>query len=174
LIENRKALRLELAFSESRFIIGQQMIKRGGVLMQQPEQIDLKDYQALAEFRYQLRRFTHFSEERARSVGLEPQQHQLLLAVKGLPSGRKATVGKIAERLQIQHHSTVELINRLVERGLVKRQRDEEDHRRVIIHVTEQGEELVQRLANAVLAELHTMAPVLLESLRVLLSSHYP
>src|SRR5579884_3918947 len=91
------------------------------------------DYHALAEFRYQLRRFMHFSEQMARSVGLEPQQHQLLLAVKGMPEGRKATIGEIAERLQLQHHSTVELVDRLSEGGFVERQRDEEDLRRVLV-----------------------------------------
>jgi len=80
------------------------------------QEITLSEYQSLAEFRYQLRRFLHFSEQAARSVGLEPQQHQLLLALKGLPYGRPATVSELAERLQIQHHSTVELINRMVDR----------------------------------------------------------
>ena len=64
--------------------------------------ITLSEYQALAEFRYQLRCFLRFSEQAARTVGLEPQQHQLLLALKGLPEGRIATVGELAERLQIQ------------------------------------------------------------------------
>jgi DNA-binding MarR family transcriptional regulator len=140
--------------------------------MQQSEQIALEDYQALAEFRYQLRRFTHFSEQKARTVGLEPQQHQLLLTVKGLPNGRKATVGEIAERLQIQHHSTVELIDRLVERGLVERRRDEEDHRRVLVSLTDLGEELLQRLSSTMLAELHTTAPALVNALSALIHPH--
>ncbi len=137
--------------------------------MQQPEQIALEDYQALAEFRYQLRRFLHFSERKARSVGLEPQQHQLLLMVKGLPPERKATIGEIAERLQIQHHSAVELVDRLAERHLVERKRDEEDHRRVLVCLTDQGEALLQRLSSTMLAELHTTAPALVEALSVLL-----
>lgn len=137
--------------------------------MQQPERIDQEDYRALAEFRYQLRRFIHFSEQKARAINLEPQQHQLLLAVKGLPDDRKATIGEIAERLQIQHHSTVELVNRLVERGLVTRQRDSEDQRRVIVHLTDQGEELLHRLSNTTLAELRTTAPALVDALRVLI-----
>ena len=65
------------------------------------QEITLSQYQSLAEFRYQLRRFLHFSEQAARSVGLEPQQHQLLLTLKGLPQGRPATVSEVAERLQI-------------------------------------------------------------------------
>ncbi len=97
--------------------------------MKSREELTMNDYQALAEFRYQIRRFLHFSEQVAREAGLEPQQHQLLLALKGLPEGRKATIGELAERLQIQHHSTVELIDRMVERDLIQRSRDDEDQR---------------------------------------------
>lgn len=133
------------------------------------EEIFVTDYRALAEFRYQIRLFIHFSEQQARLVGLEPQQHQLLLAVKGLPKGRKATIGEVAERLQIQHHSTVELVDRLVERGLVERGRDTEDHRRVIIQLTQRGEELLQQLASSTLAELKMTGPKLVQTLNVLL-----
>ena len=73
----------------------------------------MTDYRALAEFRYQLRRFDRFSERAARAVGLEPQQHQLLLAVKGMPAGVHATIGLLAERLQVQHHTAVELVDRM-------------------------------------------------------------
>src|SRR5438067_13119315 len=93
-------------------------------------EMSLADYRALAEFRYQLRRFLRFSEQTTREMGLEPQQHQLLLALKGLPNGRNATVGDLAERLQLRHHSTVELIDRLAERSLIERTRDETDQRR--------------------------------------------
>src|SRR5215469_10454060 len=94
------------------------------------------DYQTLAELRYQIRRFLRFSEQAARSAGIEPQQYQLLLALKGLPEDRKPTIGEIAERLQLQHNSTVELINRLVEHNLAKRQRDESDQRQIIVTLT--------------------------------------
>jgi len=87
--------------------------------MQSNEEMSLTEYQALAEFRYQLRLFLRFSEQVTRENGLEPQQHQLLLALKGFPEGRSATIGDLAERLQLRHHSTVELIDRLVERGLI-------------------------------------------------------
>jgi len=127
------------------------------------------DYHALAEFRYQLRRFMHFSEQMARSVGLEPQQHQLLLAVKGMPEDKKTTIGEIAERLQLQHHSTVELVDRLVERGLVERQRDNEDHRRVLVHLTAKGEEVLHQLSSAHLEELRTIGPSLVHSLSILI-----
>src|SRR5215469_14166180 len=77
--------------------------------MDSDEEISHADYQALAELRYQLRRFLRLSEEAVRARGLKPQQHQLLLALKGLPGGRKATIGELAERLQVQHHSAVSM-----------------------------------------------------------------
>lgn len=137
-------------------------------MMNTNRQIQLKDYQALAEFRYQLRLYLHFAEQIARSGGIEPQQHQVLLTVKGLPEEKKATIGEIAERLQIQHHSAVELIDRLVERGLVERQRDESDLRRVLVHLTHQGEEVLERLSTLALAELRTTGPALVRTLNVL------
>src|SRR5689334_4400553 len=107
-----------------------------GVNMSIEQEISLSEYQSLAEFRYQLRRFLHFSEQAARAVGLEPQQHQLLLALKGLPDGRSATISELAERLQIQHHSMVELIDRMVDRNLLERFRHESDQRKVIVNLT--------------------------------------
>jgi len=128
------------------------------------------DYQALAELRYQIRRFLRFSEQAARSAGVEPQQYQLLLALKGLPEARKPTIGELAERLQLQHNSTVELINRLVERGLVERQRDESDQRHAIISLTFQGEHLLRHLARSHQTELQVIGPMLLQALEVILA----
>ena len=135
------------------------------------ESISLADYQALAEFRYQIRRILRFSEEAAYATDLEPQQHQLLLAIKGLPRGRKAAVGEIAERLQIRHHSTVELIDRLVKRGLVERHRDDEDQRRVIVSLTPQGEEILYALSRRMLTELRSTGSAFVQSLNALLAS---
>jgi DNA-binding MarR family transcriptional regulator len=132
-------------------------------------QISTTDYQALAEFRYQIRRFIRYSEQVARSAGIEPQQHQVLLAIKGLPDAEKATIGKLAERLQLQHHSTVELIDRLCERGIVERQRDEADQRRVLVHLTTQGEVMLQLLSTHTLAELQLTGPTLVRTLEGLL-----
>jgi DNA-binding MarR family transcriptional regulator len=81
------------------------------------------DYQALADFRFEIRRFLNFSERLVHAAGMEPQQHQALLAIKGLPAHRVATVGVLAERLLIQHHSAVELVNRLEAKGLLRRAR---------------------------------------------------
>jgi DNA-binding MarR family transcriptional regulator len=127
------------------------------------------EYRALAEFRYQLRRFLHFSEQEARTAGLEQQQHQLLLAVRGLPSGKMASVGELAERLQLQHHSTVELIDRMVGRGLLERQRDPNDQRRVLIYLTRNGDELLKRLSLVHLTELRTTGPTLVQALNALI-----
>ena len=126
------------------------------------------EYQALAELRYQLRRFLHFSEQEARATGLEPQQHQLLLAIKGLPTAKTASVGELAERLQLQHHSTVELINRMVERGLLERQRDSGDQRRVLINLTARGDELLKKLSLLHRMELRTTGPALVQVLNSL------
>jgi DNA-binding MarR family transcriptional regulator len=133
--------------------------------MRVDQEISLSQYQSLAEFRYQLRRFLHFSEQAARSVGLEPQQHQLLLALKGLPEGRTATVSELAERLQIQHHSTVELINRMVEKNFLERSRDEIDQRKVIIHLTSNGEEVLRKLSLLHSTELRLSGPELVRAL---------
>jgi len=132
--------------------------------------MSMTDYRALAELRYQIRRYLRFSEQAAREVGLVPQQHQLLLALKGLPAGRKATISELAERLQIQHHSTVELIDRLVERGLIKRLRDEVDQRRVIIHLTPQGEQILRRLSLLHRHELQLAGPAFVRALGALLA----
>lgn len=133
------------------------------------KEISLYDYQALAEFRYELRKFVHFSERTARAAGIEPQQHQLLLVVKGMPEEKPPTISYIAERLQLQHHSTVELIDRLEERELVERHRDELDQRRVLIQITSQGEEVLQELSLHSLEELQTAAPTLVRTLNALI-----
>lgn len=133
--------------------------------MSYDQEITLSQYQSLAEFRYQLRRFLHFSEQAARSVGLEPQQHQLLLTLKGLPQGRPATVSEVAKRLQIQHHSTVELIDRMVDKNLLERSRDENDQRKVIIHLTPYGEEVLRKLSLLHRTELRSSGPELVRAL---------
>lgn len=130
-----------------------------------------QDYRALAEFRYQIRRFMRFSERAARAAGLEPQQHQLLLAVKGLPDGSRATIGEVAERLQIQHHSTVELVDRLVKHGLVQRKRAGEDRRQVLLEVTLKGEKILRELSVHHRDELRTAGPALVAALRRMMSA---
>jgi DNA-binding MarR family transcriptional regulator len=136
--------------------------------MTSDDDLTLDDYRALAELRYQLRRFLRFSEQEARAAGIEPQQHQMLLAIKGLPPETMATVGELAERLQLQHHSTVELVNRMVERGLLERQRDTADQRRVLVQLTERGDALLRKLSLLHRMELRSMAPALVDALTAL------
>lgn len=122
-------------------------------------------YRQLAEFRYRIRRFLAFSEAAARRAGLEPRQHQLLLAAKGLPDGVEPTIGALAERLQIRHHTAVALVDRLEQHGLVERMRSEEDRRRVLVHVTPTGESVLGELSRHHLAELRSTGPSLIEAL---------
>jgi DNA-binding MarR family transcriptional regulator len=135
------------------------------------DDLDPTDYQALAEFRYQLRCFLAFSEQVTRAMHLEPQQHQLLLALKGLSGRGKVTIGDLAERLKIQHHSAVELINRMHERDLVHRNRDKQDQRRVLITLTPYGEEVLQKLSVLHRTELRSTGPVLVQILQTIIGT---
>jgi len=130
--------------------------------------ISTSEYRALAEFRYELRRFLRFSEEAARGVGLEPRQHQLLLAVRGMPPGVAPTVGALAERLQLRHHSAVELIDRSEARGLVRRSARGGDRRQVVIALSAEGTRLLRRLSVAHRAELGLIGTRLQGALRAL------
>lgn len=122
-------------------------------------------YRRLAELRYRIREFLHCSEEAARSCHVEPQQHQFLLALKGLPQGDRPTVTTLSHRLCLRHHSTVELIDRLVEQGAVARRHNELDHREVFIELTPRGEELLHRLSALLWHELTISGPALAASL---------
>jgi DNA-binding MarR family transcriptional regulator len=129
-----------------------------------------RDYQSLAEFRHLIRRFLRFSEQAARAAGLEPKQHQLLLALKGLATDARPRIAEVAEKLQIQHHSAVELVNRLESGGFVLRQRGAEDRREVLLHLTAHGEKVLQQLSLEHREELRSQGPALLESLQHLLA----
>ena len=124
------------------------------------------DYQALAELRYQIRNFLHFSEQAARRAGLEPRQHQLMLSLKGLPDGMRPSIGALAHRLRIQHHSAVELVNRLARGGYVQRGRAGEDRRAVLLSLTRKGEKILRGLSIDHRAELRVQGPALLTALR--------
>ncbi|HEY4191911.1 MAG TPA: MarR family winged helix-turn-helix transcriptional regulator [Mesorhizobium sp.] len=127
----------------------------------QRSQITQADYEALSDFRYLLRRFLEFSEKAARDAGLQPRQHQALLAIKGMGERGPVGVGDLAERLCIRHHSAVELVNRLGEAGLVSREHDKVDQRRVILHLTERAEAYLAGLSAAHLDELSRIEPML-------------
>ncbi|HET8630890.1 MAG TPA: MarR family transcriptional regulator [Thermomicrobiales bacterium] len=137
---------------------------------QRPEDTDISmtEYQALAEFRFRIRHFLHFSEQVARAAGIEPQQHQLMLAIKGFPNAEPATITDLAERLQLQHHSVVELVNRAEGRGLVKRSRGEADRRQVFIHLTDAGEQVLSELSLHHRGELRVAGPELVRALNAL------
>ncbi len=130
------------------------------------ETLTLSDYESLAELRYQIRRFLSFSEQAARAAGLEPRQHQLMLSLKGLGRDARPTIGELAERLQIQHHSTVELVNRLSAAGYVRRKRDGEDRREVLLTLTPKGEKVLRELSLHHRAELRSAGPALVNALR--------
>jgi DNA-binding MarR family transcriptional regulator len=129
-----------------------------------------RKYQALAEFRYQIRLYLNFSERAARTLGIEPHQYQALLAVKGMPDGRKATIGALAEQLQVRHHSTVELVDRLESQGLLRRSRSAPDRREVLVQLTGKGERLLHRLARTHRAELRAAGPALIRALEFVVS----
>jgi DNA-binding MarR family transcriptional regulator len=127
------------------------------------------DFHAMAELRYQIRRFIRFSENAARQAGIEPQQHQLLLAVRGLPDNLKPTIGVLAERMQLQHHSTVELIDRLVDRGFLCRLRATDDRRQVFVKLTRDGEQFLEKLSMHHLQELQSAGPKFVKILQGLI-----
>jgi DNA-binding MarR family transcriptional regulator len=128
-------------------------------------------YQALAEFRRHIRRFLYYSEQAAREHGLEPQQHQFLLAVKGLPAGVAATIREIASRLEVRHHTAVELAKRMEARGLVTRRMNPLDRREVLITVTAAGENALRGLTLAHRTELQKMGPELMKALKKVLKN---
>ena len=130
----------------------------------------IPNFKAMAELRYQIRLFLRFSENVARQAGIEPQQHQLLMAVKGLPDGAKPTISVLAERMQLQHHSTVELIDRLVDRGFLCRLRATDDRRQVLIKLTHDGEEFLEKLALHHLHELQSVGPKFVQVLQSLIT----
>jgi DNA-binding MarR family transcriptional regulator len=134
-----------------------------------PQDLDPDQYRALAEFRRQIREFLHFSETTARQFSVEPQQHQLLLTIRGLPEGVKPTIRELASRLFIRQNSAVELVNRLEILGLVVRTENREDRREVWVQLTETGITILRQLAVAHRAELDTSGPQLADAISALL-----
>jgi DNA-binding MarR family transcriptional regulator len=119
------------------------------------------DYERLAEFRYLLRHFLMFSEEAAEQTGLTAQQHQALLAIKGIGRTTPVTAGDLAERLGIRHHSAVGLIDRLASKSLVKRRIGPKDRRQVLLTLTPRAEKLLGQLSTAHRDEVRRLAPLL-------------
>jgi DNA-binding MarR family transcriptional regulator len=137
------------------------------------ESDEVIDYRALAELRHQIRRFLTFSEQEARTAGLEPQQHQLLLAVKGLPEGARPTVSTLAERLRLRHHTVVGLIDRLTAAKLAVRRPSKHDGREILVELTPKGERVLRGLAVSHQAELRSAAPALLAALEAIVGQQH-
>ena len=119
------------------------------------------DFGALAEFRYQLRKFLAFSEEAAGKAGLTPQQYQALLAIKGFSRPDPVSVGDLARYLLVRHHSAVELVDRMTRLKLLCRTVDDSDARRVLVRLTAKGEQKLRNLAKIHFEELRSASPAL-------------
>jgi len=127
------------------------------------------EYRALAELRYRIRHFLREGDAKARAVGLEPQQYLMLLAIRGLPEGREATIQTLAERLALKHHSAVELVDRLEANGYVRRTRSRDDRRRVFVTLLPRGERLLEQVAQNRISELRTSGEALVGAIEALL-----
>lgn len=116
------------------------------------------EYETIAEFRYAIRRFLHFSETAAKKVGMTPQQHQALLAIVGYPGLEKMNISELAERLQLRHNSAVGLINRLEAEKLIIRSPDPKDQRKVFLSLTERGLSILEKLSMVHREELRRLS----------------
>lgn len=132
--------------------------------------LTLRDYQALAEVRHQIRKFLHFSDEAVLAAGLERGQYQMMLAIKGLPEGMRPRIRDVANRMRIQHHSAVELINRLEAGGYVRRERAADDRREVLLGLTSKGERVLEELASHHHEQLQRAAPDLVAALKLVMA----
>jgi DNA-binding MarR family transcriptional regulator len=137
----------------------------------EPTKITKREYEMLAMFRFALRQFLRFSEEAAQAAGTTPQQYLALLAIKGFPGREHASVGELADRLQIQHHSAVGLADRLEGEGLLARKPCLEDRRQVLLHLTPRGGELLEKLASVHREQLRRIGPELQHLLALLSGS---
>ena len=124
--------------------------------------------QALATFRFTLRKFLQFSEEVATRVGLTPQHHQLLLQIAGAPLGTVVSVGYLAERLALRHNSVVELAKRCEEAGLIIRGRNPDNRRHVVLELSSHGHRILHRLSADHTRELNELGPQLIQLLLAL------
>jgi len=124
------------------------------------------EYQALAEFRYLLRKFLRFSKDFLRATaGVNPEQYEALLAIKGFDAPDGLTISQLSERLQVKHHSAVNIVDRLVERKLVTREAGETDRRRRHVQLTAKGEKLIEELAIAHRKEIRLRSADMIKAL---------
>jgi DNA-binding MarR family transcriptional regulator len=134
-----------------------------------PGRITREEYRALAALRYRIRLFLRGGDAAARRAGLEPQQYLLMLAVRGLPEGSEPAIQILAEQLTLQHNSTVELIDRLEQRGYVRRSQSQADRRRVLVSLLPRGEKLVAEVARQRITELRAEGAALADAIDELL-----
>jgi len=125
------------------------------------------DYEALARFRYELRKFQAFSEAEANRAGLTARQHQALLAIWGFSSREPVSMGALAGYLLIRHHTAVELVDRMVRLKLLRRRVDAADARRVLVTLTKEGQRRLLKLSRIHLAELRSIEPTLTNMLKM-------
>src|SRR5438477_13049793 len=130
--------------------------------------VTLSDYRALAEFRYELRRYFALSDQASRAAGLHPGQYRFLLILKGLPEGIEPTIINLAERLGLRHHSTVELVDRMEKRGLIYRERSERHRSFVFVRITPKGEDILRKVVASRKVDLKKAGPVLVKALNTL------
>ena len=134
-----------------------------------PKELTTAEYQALAELRFRIRKFLREGDTVASASGLEPQQYLLLLMIRGIPGGQEATVGNLAERLVLKHHSVVELIDRMEAHGYVRRSRSREDRRSVLVSLLPRGERLLEQVAQHRVGELRASGAALANAIAALL-----
>lgn len=131
--------------------------------------IGTSEYRALAEWRYRIRHFIQEGDAAAVASGLEPQQYLMLLAIRGLPIGAEPKISVLAERLAIKHHSSVELIDRLQARGLVRRKHSRDDRRQVLVSLLPRGQKLLEKVVQKRIGELRASGAALVDALRALI-----
>jgi DNA-binding MarR family transcriptional regulator len=134
--------------------------------------ITAEEYRALAELRHRIRLFVREGDAKARAAGLEPQQYLILLAIRGLPESAEATIRVLADRLALKHHSVVELVDRLEQRGLVRRSRSRDDRRRVLVSLLPRGEKLLEEVARDRISELRSSGAALVAAIEALLEKN--
>ena len=133
------------------------------------KKISSAEFRALAELRYRIRLFLRESDAAARTVGLEPQQYLMLLAIRGLPEDSSAKIQTLADRLALRHHSAVELVDRLEQRGYVRRTRSREDRRQVLVSLLPKGQKALERVVQQRISELRNNGRELVRAIDALL-----
>jgi DNA-binding MarR family transcriptional regulator len=147
------------------------MYNRDQIPNKKRKKLSQPEYKALAEFRYQIRRYLRYMEEKARAGGYHPQQYQLLLAIEGLPEEKRPTIKTLAERMQLNHNTMVELVDRCEKGGLLRRVREDRDRRLVTLAPTPAGKRMMEDQASASRAELQEIGPILFTSLKRLVEA---